>query len=165
MPLRACIRQAHFAISFFNQISINMKKHASFLLILLCVLAASCKKDNTAIPSSAPNVNWTYQGTRLTSTTFTATSQGTGSTFYPDHYTYSLVATSGGNAIQIALSSLSVGTYTDQGNSAEIAIGHDTFDSFVLNITSSSGSTVSGNFTGTYNGQTVTGSFSAITFN
>lgn len=132
----------------------------------ICLLVASCGKTNPstqANPGAAASLSWTYMGTSFNGTSITTskpdTIPGTHS-FWPY---YEFQGTASSTTLHPRLTDIAVGSYTDQGNNV-IYFGNGALDAFSLSITSRTGKTISGNFTGTYQGQSVTGTFANITF-
>ena len=140
-----------------------MRNTITLALLCLCLLASSCKKD--ASTPGSPSFTWTYLGASFTATTITATKPGPipgGGGGY--EHTYDLVAVAQGGTAWVKLSDIGVGTHTDAGYSNRFEYGTGDLSPFVVTVSSGSDSTISGSFSGTYNGDQITGSFANITY-
>jgi hypothetical protein len=137
-------------------------KNIACILIILSVFASSCSKDNTNSSnnnSSYPSFKWTYQGT-----TFTADAQSArgpnSAVSYSEIDGYRGSAASPSDGFTIHLNSLTTGSYSaSQTNVMQSVSTRSDVDPFVCTITSNSGTAISGNFSGTYLGQSLTGTF------
>lgn len=138
----------------------------------LAILFASCTKDNTSGNNNGNNNNqntttslkWTYLGTSFDGTNITTSKPDTipnTGTFWP-YYEFEGTATS--TVLHIGLKSIAVGTYTYQDQDI-FHFANNAVDAFTVSVTSNTNNKISGTFTATDQGNTITGTFSNITFN
>jgi hypothetical protein len=135
-------------------------------LSALCgvLLFSSCKKTS---PSTSPKFTWTYSGatytadTVLASTSFVMNGIVNSAEIYAQNGPWATPTT----AFTMKISSLATGNYgvgNDEFDEYLSATGNNQITPFSATITSSSSSQVSGTFSGTLNGQTITGTFSNV---
>lgn len=141
----------------------------------LTILCVSCSKDNTTGNNNGNNNNsnnqntatslkWTYLGTSFNGSNITTSKPDTipnTNTYWPY---YEFQGTDNSTAVHLFLRSIAVGTYTDQDND-RFLFGNYDVDAYTVSVTSNTNNKISGTFTGTYQGNSITGSFSNIAFN
>lgn len=131
------------------------------VFVSLALFAASCSKSPTNVGSN-PTLKWTYSGGNFDGTNIVISKPDTipnTHTFWPY---YEFEGTASSSTLHVRLTDIAQGVYTDQNNT--IFFGSSTLDAFSLTISTRSGRTIAGTFSGTYQGQAVTGSFANITF-
>lgn len=142
-------------------------KNIVLVSILLSFFFASCNKD--ASVSNKASFKWTYSGATFSADTVIATKADSfaGVVYPPQIYAQTGPWSSPQVSFTATINSLSPGTYgnTAQNMFIETGLqsgGYASISPFSLTITSASNNMISGNYTGTLNGQTITGSFSNV---
>jgi hypothetical protein len=132
-----------------------------FFLLALCGIFSfsACKKNATP---NRPSFTWTYLGTSFTADSSEASGPNN-IVSYSEISGWMGSIVSPTNGFNIKLTSLAVGSYPSGGaNGIVSASSSDDVYPSVVNITANVNKTVSGNFSGTYDGQPISGLFANV---
>lgn len=135
-------------------------KKALFVFALLTLTAVSaCKKTTTNL---TPQYQWTYLGTTIQADSFGAYIPN-GIVSYSEIDAYRGTTLHPTDGFDMHISSLATGTYSSSAyNTMTSWASGDYVNPFTVTITSNTGTSISGTFSGTYMSNSLTGSFTNI---